>query len=252
MPTKYDVFVEIVHKAPCFVRDMAFSTQISFHINNLLKENYIKKTSSGFLPVKTNRTQALFTICKFCIDSGLNYNTILSENFLPTVKILGKNTPQLRPPSVQGNYIKQRIMLFLEKNQFILVRKLRPRVGTILPQKLWSHLAQYKNDAFDPAFSFDSNVQEAVLKFEEYVLNPFGEIYFASLVGSAQLEGSTMTLGETVQMLTQSIYPQKSHEEIQMVTNLNEAMRFVLSTYHEPLGVDHITELNKRILYSLQ
>ena len=61
---------------------------------------------------------------------------------------------------------------------------------------------------------FDSynNIKKKVLSLPESVLNPFDESYFASLVGSAQLEGSTVTLGETVDLILKEIYPDKSHK----------------------------------------
>ena len=79
-----------------------------------------------------------------------------------------------------------------------------------------------------------------IIKREEIEVNPFDTKYFAQLTGSAQLEGSTISLGETVDLLTKDIYPDKSAKEIQMVKNINEAMHYSLDIIDKDLDEEII------------
>jgi len=74
---------------------------------------------------------------------------------------------------------------------------------------------------------------------------------FEFLAGSAQLEGGTVTIGETVEILTKDIYPDKPSQDIQMVKNLNESFGYVLDHLDEDITLEHIKELNKLALFSL-
>ena len=53
MPTKYDVFAELIERAPCKAKDLPFNTRITSHFNALIKLNWVKKTKEEFIPIKT-------------------------------------------------------------------------------------------------------------------------------------------------------------------------------------------------------
>ena len=74
---------------------------------------------------------------------------------------------------------------------------------------------------------------------------------FSFLSGSAQLEGSTVTIGETRELIVKDIYPDKPKKDIQMVKNLNEALHYVLEHLSEEITPEHIKEVNKAVLFSL-
>ena len=88
-------------------------------------------------------------------------------------------------------------------------------------------------------------------KIKKKEINPFGKEIFEFLAGSAQLEGSTVSIGETIDLFLNSIYPDKPSEDIQMVKNLNEAMNYVIDHIDEKLSLDYLKEINRLCLFSL-
>ncbi|MFH1212215.1 MAG: Fic family protein, partial [Candidatus Woesearchaeota archaeon] len=81
--------------------------------------------------------------------------------------------------------------------------------------------------------------------------NPFDNKVFEFLSGSAQLEGSTITMGETRELIINDIYPEKPRKDIQMVKNLNEALHYLLEHLDEEITEYHIKEINKLVLFSM-
>ena len=89
------------------------------------------------------------------------------------------------------------------------------------------------------------------MKIKVKSINPFDTNIFEFLSGSAQLEGSTVTIGETKDLILNDIYPDKPKKDIQMVKNLNEAIHYMFEHLNEKITEHHIKEINKIILFSL-
>jgi len=250
MPTKYDVFAKLIEYAPCTANDLNFSTRIYNHLDLLINEGIIKKNKTQYIPIKNKKSQAIFSIIKYCLKNGLDYNIILSKNTPLVVSELFKSTPNLRPKILQSNKENTQLMNYFEKNQFILLVKNRPKQGIILRHQL-----------FEQINNLHGNIKQHTKKYldvAQYVyiikgdnINPFDNKVFAFLSGSAQLEGSTVTIGETRDLLVNNIYPDKPKLDIQMVKNLNEALHYVLDHLHNDITETHIKELNKVVLFSL-
>lgn len=251
MPTKYDVFAELIEKAPCTASNLLFKTPIYSHLKSLMEENLIKKDSTKYIPVKNNKSQAIFSIIKYCLKNGLDYNLILSKNTPKIIQELFSKAPNLRPKSLTGNKENTEILNYLEKNQFILLTKNKPKKGIILKHQLFESLKNLYNIKQEFNTTKYLNIIDKVkeLKFEE--INPFDDKVFEFLSGSAQLEGSTVTMGETKELILNDIYPEKPKKDIQMVKNLNEAMHYIIEHINEDITEEHIKEINKIILFSM-
>ena len=85
-------------------------------------------------------------------------------------------------------------------------------------------------------------VRGVILYIQWY--NPFEKKVFSFLAGSAQLEGSTMTEGDTAELLLNDIYPDKPQKDIQMVKNLNEALKYILNNKEADITPERIKEIN--------
>ncbi len=253
MVTKYDVFARVIEKAPIKQKELNFSVPVYAHLKSLQKDNLITLTSKGYTPLKNPKSIILFEIIKKSIKTGLNYNLFLSKEIINILEILSKNLPNLRPEEIKNNYNIQKILKYLEENQFILLRKNKPKVGTLLIHSIFDLIQELegKKIVINEVYANYSQLREKILKIPQYIINPFEKDYFAYLTGSVQLEGSTVTIGETIDILTKEIYPEKHLEEIQMVKNLNEAMQFVINNIDKKLESDDIKELNKRVMFSL-
>ncbi len=250
MPTKYDVFAMIIEHAPCKAKDLQFKTPVYAHLNSLVEIGWIKKSRGLYIPVKNKSTTHAFKIIKYCLKNGLNYNKFFSKNMPLVLKEISQHIPNLRPKRLKANKENTDLMNYLENNQFILITKKRPRKGILLKHQLLKQVWEL--------FGFENsivtrymNVQKKVLDLKTDEINPFDEKVFQFLSGSAQLEGSTITAGETMNLILKDIYPDKPKKDIQMVQNLNEAMYFVLKNVHKDITVKDIKKINRLVLFSL-
>ncbi|MCK4997159.1 Fic family protein [Candidatus Pacearchaeota archaeon] len=254
MPTRYDVFTKIIEKSPCKPKDLNFKVPVYVHIDSLEKDGWVRKTKEGVLiPVSTKRSKDAFEIIKWSLKNGINPNIWFSKNIEKILETLAKKAPKINPKKLSSNSKNVEIIDFLTNNQFILIYKKNPKLGTLLNHKMFELLQNY----FDKKFEIKEKylplekIRELVAKTKKREINPFGLKLFEFLAGSAQLEGGTVTIGETVEILTKDIYPDKPSKDIQMVKNLNEAFSYVLEHLDEDINLDHIKELNKISLFSL-
>tara|TARA_Y100000310_G_scaffold59583_1_gene54979 strand:+ start:711 stop:1868 length:1158 start_codon:yes stop_codon:yes gene_type:complete len=253
MPTKFDVFAEIIEKAPCKQKDLGFRVPVYIHIKSLEESSFIKKTGSGYLPIKSKKTELIFKIIKECIKRNLNYNFFLKKNLVNVISNINKSQPNIRPDKYKGNQKVLQYLGYLEENQFILKWKLRPARGTLLKHSLLENLFNLNNlnAKLKSTFLNSGKLNKLMKRMPEHQINPFEKDFFEHIAGSAQLEGSTVSIGETIEILTKEIYPDKKQVEIQMIKNLNEALIYVLNNFDEGLASEHIKVLNEKIMFSL-
>jgi hypothetical protein len=251
VPTTYDVFAEIIEHAPCKARDLPFKTPVYAHLQTLIEKGLITKTDGNYFSLKNAKTQALFKIIKYCLKNGLDYNTFLSKNMSLVVQELFTHAPNLRPERLQANKENTLLMNYLEENQFVLLVKKRPRRGIILNHQVFMELFELNEQKNRFETTPYMVVEEEVLSIKTSPTTAFDDNVYQFLSGSAQLEGSTVTIGETRDLILNDIYPDKPKKDVQMVKNLNEAMHYVLEHVDEDLTTDHLRELNKIVLFSL-
>jgi fido (protein-threonine AMPylation protein) len=251
MPTKYDVYAKFIEHAPCKANDLDFNTPIYSHIKFLLSEKLIKKEGVNYIPIKNKKSQKIFEIIKYCLKNGLNYNLILSRNVPNIISKLFKYSPNMRPKSLRSNKENVQIMNYLENNQFMLIVKRKPRRGIILKHKLLENIFELNNINNQLKTPNYINLKNEVKNIKSESQNPFNKNIFEFLSGSAQLEGSTITAGETMDLIINDIYPDKPKKDIQMVKNLNEALNYIFENLYEDIDEDRIKEINKIVLFGL-
>lgn len=250
MPTKYDVFAAIIEHAPCKASDLPFNTPVYMHLRSLINDGWVKKVGQTYAPVKNVTTTSAFKIIRYCLKNGLNYNLFFSKNMPLVITEISKKAPQLRPRLLKANKENTEIMQYLEENQFILLTRKKPREGVLLRHQLLEHVLTLHNIKHTFSTKY-RDIEHAVYSIKTNPLNPFDKKIFAFLSGSAQLEGSTITLGETIDLLLHDIYPEKPKKDIQMVKNLNEAMYFILEHSDKEITPEDIKEINKLVMFSL-
>jgi len=251
MPTTYDVFAKLIEKAPCKESMLNFSYPVSKQLAHLKANNWIMESKGVYTIVKNKTTTAAFDIIKYCLKNNLDYNMFFSKNIPKIILALYENNPNTRPDTLKGNKDILQILTYLEIHQFILVAQKRPSKGSILKHQLFTYLQtyfslQHTNPGFSPLIS-----KQQVLKLEEYLINPFENSIFSFLAGSAQLEGATVSDGETRDMLLHDIYPNKPQKDIQMVKNMNEALHYIIDHLHEDITTQHIKQINKAVMFSI-
>jgi len=254
MPTKYDVFSKIIDSAPCKPKDLEFKTPVYMHINSLIKSGWVKKSKHGIVtPVSNKETKKIFEVIKWSLKNSVNPNIWFGENSKKVLTTLAKTIPKINPKQLSANAGNNLIINFLVRNQFLLIYKKSPKMGTLLNHKIFTLLQNYYgqkikiNEKYLPV----DKITKLLLKTKRREINPFGLKLFEFLAGSAQLEGGTVTIGETIEILTKDIYPDKLSKDIQMVKNLNESFNYVLEHLNENITVEHIKELNRICLFSL-
>ena len=254
MPTKYDVFAEIVEKAPCKPKDLRFKTSIYAQVNSLVLQGWIKKTKQGVLnPIRNKETEFIFSILKWSLKNNLNYNFWFSENLPNILRVLSKSMPKINPKELSNNKKTQEIINFFEGNQFLILWKRKPKLGTLLNHSMFDLIMEKEDIKKKIKEKYLSYIElsKEISRISKKEINPFDIKIFEFLSGSAQLEGSTVSIGETVDLILKSIYPDKPNEDIQMVKNLNEALHFVIDNLDKDLTVENLKEINKRCLFSL-
>lgn len=251
MPTTYDVFAEIIEHAPCKAKDLPFKRPVYAQLQTLTNKGLITKTDGTYLPVKNAKTQVLFKIIKYCLKNGLNYNRFLSKKMPLVVKELFTHAPNLRPKILQANKENTLLMNYLEENQFVLLVKKRPRRGIVLNHHLFNELFELNEQKERFETTPYLYIKKEVLSIKTSQTNAFDDNIYEFLSGSAQLEGSTITIGETRDLILNDIYPEKPKKDVQMVKNLNEAIHYILEHLNEEITTKQIRELNKLVLFSL-
>ena len=251
MPTKYEVFAAIIEKAPCTEKQLGFSVRVQRQLRDLKDQGWVKSIDSKYIPEKNETTLQAFGIIKYCMKNNLDYNIFFSKNMPLVLEDLYANSPDIRPKKLKGNKDILNLLRYLQDHQFILVAQKRPARGCILRHQLLEHLESYfslhrKSPGFMPLVSRDD-----ILKIDRVILNPFGEETFSFLAGNAQLEGATVSEGETRELIVSDIYPDKPAKDIQMVKNLNEALHYVIVHLEEEITTQHIKDINRIVMFGL-
>ncbi|MDP3990382.1 MAG: Fic family protein [archaeon] len=251
MPTKYDVFATLIEKAPCRIKSLEFKTPIYYHISEMEKEGWVQNKRNLLTPVKNEITLPIFRIIKYCLNHGLDYNILFTKSMGRILKILPKSIPDLRPKMLSNNKEINRVLVYLEKNQFILKYARKPARGRLLQHQILGYLSSLYHLTIDIKKPKQIGLTQKILQIKTKPLNPFEEKVFAFLAGSVQLEGSTITEGDTRELLVKDIYPDKPAKDIQMVKNLNEALKYVLNNVESEINQEAIKEINRLIMFSL-
>ena len=251
MPKKYDVFAAIIEHAPCKAKDLPFKARIYAHLRKLKEENKIEERNGKLIPLSNHETKCLFNIIKYSIKNGLDYNKLLSKNMPEIISELFDNYPSLRTKKLSNNKENTSLIKYLEENQFILLTKNRPKEGVILDHQIFRNILSLNHITKKKRKTTFFELSDLILKIKTDPVNPFDKNVFEFLSGSAQLEGSTITLGETIDLIVRDIYPEKSKKDVQMVKNLNEAMYYILENLNKEITVEDIKNLNKLVLFSL-
>ncbi|MCC7574165.1 Fic family protein [Candidatus Woesearchaeota archaeon] len=253
MPTKYDVFAKLIEKSPCRESELGFKSEVYVQLKNLVKIGWVKEQNKFYVPIKNNKTFYAFKTIKYCLKNNLDYNLFFSKNMPLILTDLIKNLPNLRPRKLKNNKDILNILSYLENNQFILVHKKKPYIGIMLRHQLFDYILgvfDIKIKVPKPNIDF-KDVKLKVKKIKGKPVNPFDEEIFSFLAGSAQLEGATISIGETRDLLVKDIYPEKPQKDIQMVKNLNEALIYVLENIDEEITEKQIKKINYLIMFSM-
>ncbi len=251
MPTTYDVFAKIIEKAPCKTKDLNFDSPVYMHISKLESLGWIQRRNNLLLPVKNKETTNIFQIIKYCLNHGLNYNIFFKKSMKLILKNLPSALPELRPKTLRDRKEVYDLLRYLEDNQFILKYSRRPALGRMLKHQIFDSLCKLYGLELRIKPSTKIDLIPRILKLKTEPISPFRKEIFSFLTGSVQLEGSTMTEGDTEELLLHDIYPDKPAKDIQMIKNLNEALKYILDNKDQDLTPEKVKEINRRTMFSL-
>ncbi|MEA3414187.1 MAG: Fic family protein [Nanoarchaeota archaeon] len=253
MVTKYDVFARIIENAPCKISSLKFQVPVYNHIKELQKENLVEKNNNLLVPIKSEKSEIIFKIIKWSLKNGFDFNLWFRKNTLEIIKKLSENNLKINSKTLSNNYSNLEIINFLIENQFILLQKKKPKLGTLLNNNIFELLKKYNKKEFkiEENFLNFEEISKLILKGKSQIVNPFENKIFEFLAGSAQLEGSTVTIGETIDLIIKNIYPNKPIEDIQMVKNLNLAFDYMYENYNKELTIEKIKQINEKCLITL-
>jgi len=251
MATKYDVFAAIIENAPCKPKDLGFKSPVYMQVSALQKQGWVRKEKSLLIPVKGRTTQNVFRIIRYCLDHGLDHNVFFTKSLSKVLKYLPQGLPDLRPGPLKGNKETTRVLKYLEENQFILKHSRRPARGRMLKHRLLDWSGEFHGIEIVCKEIEKPLLTSKIVEYKVEPVNPFEDRVFSFLTGSAQLEGSTITEGDTRELLLRDVYPDKPSKDVQMVKNLNEALKFIIDNKDEEMTPESIREINKLVMFSL-
>lgn len=202
-------------------------------------------------PAKNEETTTAFQIIKYCLNHGLNHNIFFKKSMKLILKNLPSSLPELRPKTLKDKTEVYDILRYLEDNQFILKYSKKPALGRMLNHQIFDSLCKLHGLELKIKPSKKIDFIPKILKLKTEPVNPFQKEIFSFLTGSAQLEGSTITEGDTEELLLHDIYPDKPAKDIQMVKNLNEALKYILNNKDQDITPEKIKEINRYTMFSL-
>lgn len=245
MVTRYDIFeVAYKNKAPIKPIDIARSFKknkseyknIYRILNELVKDNFLIKTKSGFKVKKSKRTEALYGLIYYCTHNGINYNLLLDKNLAKFIhETLKKEEFQQKDIKVSPKTFKKYIEI-LNRYGLILISSKKPLKARTFYNTLINNLLIYFDFKSKPTRKYTINYLDEIEKEltlyrrlrkkneagYQKIVNEF-EIYFVQ--HSLALEGNPITLPDTIRILKEEIIPRDlKNEDIEEIKSYQKAI----------------------------
>ncbi len=243
MRTKYDLFSAIVRNSNKSLVEIANIANISYPSAIKMKKSLEKEgLISALSMAANNKAKLCLEIIEWCTYYDLNYNFFFSEEFAKFISIaLSK-----------GEITSKDEKLFNKNTFFKYVKKLREKHLILIVSKKPFRAIIYQNNIFKKILEFydykikikevspDNSIYNRIEKLVKKK-HPKKEIEF--LHSSLFMEGTTLTLSDTMNLFIKKIYPQKPIIDIKNMENYKEATDFVLANYGKKLDKQTILRL---------
>jgi len=253
MVTKYDILEFMYNKGEIKVHDIlkAFNKSKSdYHsvykiLQKLENEKLINNTSKGFQVILSPKNELLYKLIRFCIANGINHNILLDKNIVNFIKkALQKRKISIGDyklnPRTFKNYIDA-----LYKNGFLIVLSWKPLTAIMPYNSFLGNLLKYfghralavkrKEDEYLEEIERELKIFRRLRRKDERRYREITEKYEIRFIQhSLNLEGSPITLPETIKLLQDHIIPRDMKtEDIQEVQNYQKALNQMLKDSSE-------------------
>ncbi len=263
MPTKYDIF-ELIYSKGGILKPREILLNLAKPVNEyrliynvllaLEKEKFIQRVKGGFMAITSKRNQRLYSLVKFCISNGINYNYILDKKLASFIqKGVAKEQFSIRNFSLHPKTYAKYLDL-LSKSGLLIILSKKPLVAAIPYNSFLVDVLRYfglstspppfKERDFSPEIGKELVIFRRLLKKNERKYQQIlqkNEIRF--IQHSLNLEGNPITLPETMRLLEEQVISKDMKvETIQEVQNYKVAIEHMLFDSKEktPLTIDRI------------
>lgn len=254
MVTRYDVF-EIVYKnrAPLkpievvkkLNKDKREYHVIHRHIRELANEKLLIKKKGGFQTEISKKSELLYNLIFYCIKNGINYNLLLDKNFAKFIsEALQKGEINSKKIKLNPRTVRKYVSI-LDKYNMILIISKKPLKAKIFYNVLLNNLLvyfEYKHLVItESPMSYIAEIKKELKIFmklrkkdEARYQKIVGEFEISFIYHSLSLEGSPITLPDTIKILKDKLIPANLKIiDVDEVKNYQEAMFQMLKDANE-------------------
>lgn len=229
------------------------------HLKELESEGYLKINNKKYFLTKVQPTIDLLRLIDFCVRNKIDYNQL----FLPkTIEFISEG---LENNIIIGDNIdnktRARITTLLEKHGFILLDLEKPFKARIVYSDFLEKLAKYFNDKtkikckrlyedIDEKI-IDAKIEKEFSKYKKQTktFSIDDEIHF--IHQSLSLEGNTLTLPETEQLIKKNLPPkEKTFKEMQETTDYKKALEQLINNKNS-LTLERVLVFHRIAMHSL-
>ena len=230
------------------------------HLKELEAEGYLTLKDKKYFLEKKKKTSDLLRLIDFCVRNKIDYNQLFLQKTIEFIKE-GLENNEVVGKTID-NKTRARIVLILEKHGFIVVDSKRPFKARIIYSDFLERLAGYfikavkvngkrLHEDIDEK-KLDSSLEK---QFSDYkkstkTFSIDEEINF--IHQSLSLEGNTLTLPQTEQLIKKNIPPKgKTFKEMQETTDYKKALEQLIND-KEPLILGRVLEFHRLAMNSME
>lgn len=267
MVTKYDVF-EIAYKNRASIKPIEVVKKLNkdereYHVihkylRELVKEKLLIKNTGGFQIDISKKSESLYSLILYCIKNGINYNYFLDKNFAQFISEALQKDEISSKMKLNPRTIKKYIEI-LNKYGLILIISEKPLRAKVFYNILLNNLLVYfgyqhaviteNQRSYISEIKKELDIYRRLRRKDEAryqkIVNEF-EISF--IYHSLSLEGSPITLPDTIKILKDQLVPANLKiEDVDEVKNYQEAMIQMLKDANErkPLSLQLILDYHR-------
>ena len=265
MVTKYDVF-EIVHenRAPIKPTDVVKKLNkdereyhaIHKQLRELVKEKVAVKKKEGFQALTNDRANMLYSLIKYCLKNGINYNLLLDKNFANFLSTaLKKSEINSKNIKLNSRTLKNYVTI-LDKYGLILVISEKPLRARIFYNILLNNILVYfgykhaiiaeEHTNYIREIKKDLEVYRRLRKRNEQEYQKIVSSFEVSFTyHSLSLEGNPITLPDTLKILQEGIIPANlKAKDVEELKNYKDVITQMLrdSSQRKPLSLQTVLD----------
>jgi fido (protein-threonine AMPylation protein) len=230
------------------------------HLRELEDEKYLTLKDKKYFLKKEKKTIDLLHLIDFCVRNKIDYNQLFLPKTIEFIKE-GLENNEITGKTID-NKTRARIVTLLEKQGFIIVDSKRPFKARIVYSDFLEKLTKYfvkeikingkRLHEYIDEKKLDSNIEKEFSKYKKQTKTFSIDEEINFIHRSLSLEGNTLTLPETEQLIKRNIPPKgRTFKEMQETTDYKKAVEQLINDKN-PLTLKRVLEFHKVAMNSME